>query len=186
MQFIKTIIAFFFLYVFVGAIAGIIVFCAWLTSFSSDASRQLVGKVIVTAVEPNIGAEYTYYKKDAPNAFKTMVTRGDIKPGTGEQAVLAARSTVLVASYTKVTLADWLVPLGFRTMYKLTSVRDAGGKTVFHQEDPILSIIEQVGANHFSSFFTVNTESLPLVASSTPATYTIVVDDNGLHQEVTQ
>lgn len=186
MQFIKTIIAFFFLYVFVGVIAGIVVLCVWLTTFSSDASRQLVGKVTISATEPNVGAEYTYYKKDAPNAFETMVSRGNIEIGTGEQAVLAARSTVMVASYTKITLADWLVPLGFRTMYKLSNVRDATGKTIYQQHDPILSFIKDTGTSAFSPFFAVDVQALPIVASSTPATYTIVIDTNGLHQELTQ
>lgn len=187
MKLIQTIIAFLALYVFVSTFVLLFVGMNWLRTFIPDSEKQAIANIEITQRGTTVGSGFTYNKVNAANALEVLVTRDISRATTDEEAVLAARSEILWAEYTKVTLPDALVPIGFRSMYKLVKISDVSGQTLYFHNDPLLSFLISINfikdEEHDGSQTTIEKITLPLVASSDTITYTVTVDETGLHQE---
>ncbi len=186
MKFIQTIIAFFTLYLFVGAIVVLLIVFNWFRSFVPDNEKQLVASIEVTKKDAKTGSGFTFNKVNAANALEVLITRNTSRATKDVEAVLAARSELLWAEYVKITLPDALVPVGFRSMYKLAKITDSSGRILYENKDPFLAQLESLGIVKISepdvNLITKQLVIIPLLASSDTITYTLQVDETGLTQ----
>jgi len=176
MKFIKTMVAFLFLYSFVALIGITLVLSYWLSLFTPDNPAHVVAKVDVSAIEET-SASFDYTGNTESNALTTVITRGVESPGFSGPAVLSARSTVLIATFDKVSLSEQLVPLGFKTLYRLRDVRDATGKEIYVRKN---SFIDDVLFKFATDFLKLESEHVSLVAYDKDVKYTITAFEEKL------
>lgn len=144
MKFIQTIIAFFVIYLFVGSLSLLIIMGAWLSSYIPTVPRQQIANVVVDGMQYS-GATFQYTPIKSTNALVALVAR-DVpqEQSSVSKEVLSARSTVLFATYTEISLSERLIPLGFAKMYRLEKVVTADGITVFERKSSWVDTVAEL------------------------------------------
>jgi hypothetical protein len=177
MKFIQTLFSFLSIYLFLSVIVFFITCSLWLSSYISSVPTQQVARVTVGVSEQS-GSPFVYYNTASSNALLAAVSRGVQQPKKDETSVLSATSTVVIATFDKVTLHEVLVPVGFSSMYRLRSVTDASGQTLFEQKETLL---DKLYFTVLSGYLKREQQHFSLFASDKEETYTISVKENELY-----
>jgi hypothetical protein len=176
MKLIQTIIAFLSLYLFIGVFVFLGLCAAWLSTYVSDIPEQKIAVVTVGAME-GTAAPIVYYDTATTHALAAVVTRGIEQKGEKQQAVLAARSSVIISTFEKVTLSEKFVPLGFKTMYRLQEAVDSQGEVLYARPS---SWIDALFLKLLQNEIKVEKQYVTLLATEKDQSYTVVVRENEL------
>jgi len=179
MRNIRVIIAFLGIYAFVFAVAIVVGFCLWLSRYSPDSSLQPMLTMSATALSGTTAKLSGKLAVGGVTALSSTITRiNDTQPG---RSIAFERQTpVMFVSISRVTFSEQLVPLGYFSMARITSITDANGEVVYQSPNSIVDFV--YGKLLLQNFCDVYEQALTLVAKTNPTSYTVTNTPTGITQ----
>jgi hypothetical protein len=151
-------------------VSGIVLF-QWLSDFKPGIPDFPVAQVRITP-SSQLLYKYVVLQESEESASTYIFSRSTLTSSTHldtPATVLSATSQAIFVTFDKIILPDALVPIGFRSVFRLAKVTNAAGEVLFEQKKAI-----------FEQFIPLEQVSFSFLATEQEQTYTITVQDTDL------
>ncbi len=163
MRFIQIIFAFVSVYLCISVFIVLISFFSWMNTFHINSQNEPM-----QIVKTNLDNATIYIMENKSNS--ALLTLLKLSKMQTVSKVAETSGTTLFIMYEKGSVDASLVPLGFTTLFRISSISDQNGKKIYVAENSILDVLAR---KVFARKITWSNEILPIVASSQSKSYTV-------------